>query len=391
MVDDYWADKAKTVSQLPVDVRANMWPTLAGPGGSVAWNGDRAILVTRAPELARLYSSGNPNDVAKFEDLVRQAGAAHLTRQYSQTMPALSGIRRMMFPRWTNYYKPMKPEITIPDKYCDSGGKFTYCSGPAADVLNQVGISTGRGVGNELPADLAAHPAYETVGVHVPEGSAQKGKTDAETKANLLELMDGAQRQRVVAGLVTAALMGLAGYGGARGISSLTHRWQDAKARREERVKARRRERRQRREPDMQKQSFVGLMGLLGWKGYKAYKKRKAKRLTKQSYELAWPELEKLAAPAIANAVVQPPEKRRKRPNKPQPPKSRISPHMWGLLGGGLLASLPLLALYQDTQQVYPVLRERLKSAPLLNEAAINQLHSGDTVTYLTPAKDPPE
>ena len=230
-------DQYKREAMTPEDA-AKVWDNLSGRDSN-------PMLVTRTPQMASLLKSDAPGVADQTQANVNAAfDKQYPMRSYNLGGAVNAGVRRLLFPKISPTETPLQADpksvATLPAPTCTED----YCVQPAARVLAHHGVPIGANPASVLPADLAANPGSTVVGLVVPtpgrKDTARFGfKTDPKNPnypdyndpANkplmdkyredyrrkiLYDWMPKSRNRRIAAGLLAAAAMGAAGYGGTK-------------------------------------------------------------------------------------------------------------------------------------------------------------------------------
>lgn len=231
----------KTIKDTP-EVREKIWGKLSDRTSS-------PILVTRADHMADLLRNPKTRPIA--EARVNQAYRDHAYRPYDLFTAMRAGIGRVMFPKIAPQetqlgINPTPEQIPLPPK---SNCTEDYCVQPLAKTLSGLGTPLGVSPSQALPADMAAGTGFRPVGMIIPNPDAdavqrynlnpqnlsenamglEKYKSDYRDKT--LEWMRTSRNRRIVTGLLAAAAMGAAGYGGTKVIQNWWKKRQEQLAR----------------------------------------------------------------------------------------------------------------------------------------------------------------
>lgn len=197
------------------------------------------ILVTRSYHMSDLLSNPKTRDIAKAR--VDKAYRDYAYRPYDLFSAMRAGAGRVLFPKTSpQELQPGASPEQIPPKApvpCNED----YCVVPAAETLKGLGVPIGVTARQSLPADLASHSGFKATGMIIPKPDEDavkrygltapaadaapevKEQYDAAMKQykrdyrdKVLQWMRTSRNRRVATGLLAAAAMGAAGYGGTK-------------------------------------------------------------------------------------------------------------------------------------------------------------------------------
>lgn len=173
-------------------------------------------MITRSPIAEKMYN--DPATRGEFKRYIDSVATAHANRPFSEVNSTLAGIQHLMVPPIGLSDSPHTPPKPTPEYKapCDAGD---FCARPGARALTQLGESFGRPQDAVIPADVATHPAFKTIGLHVPNGQ------DPEAvRSKVLDWVNTSHQRRIVAGLSAAAVTGVGVYGLTRLVYSMLNR-----------------------------------------------------------------------------------------------------------------------------------------------------------------------
>jgi hypothetical protein len=221
---------------LTPEMRSQVWNNLSRGGKR------SPILVTRSPHIEGLLR--DPATADKTKAVIDKSFEDYAYRPYDLGSATMSGLSRLMFPKFTPRERPHV--AGIPGATSNGATNLEpkappictedYCVRPLANVWTNLGVPLGVRPQQSLPSDMAANPALQTVGLIVPQPTADdrsnsafftEGKFDEkkyqEHYRNTIayDWMPKSRNRRVAAGLLAATAMGLGTYGTVKLLSHL--------------------------------------------------------------------------------------------------------------------------------------------------------------------------
>lgn len=221
---------------LTPELRQQVWAPMSRAGKR------SPMLITRSPHIESLLRDPATSD--KTKAVIDKAYEDYAYRPYSLGNATMSGLSRVMLPKFTPRERPhvagmpgtentVAPNLTPKAPLACTED---YCVKPLAHVWSGLGVPLGVQPGQALPSDMAANPALKTVGMLVPEPkpadkAERKFMTDGkfdlqkykEHYRNTIayDWMPKSRNRRVAAGLLAATALGLGTYGTVKLVSKL--------------------------------------------------------------------------------------------------------------------------------------------------------------------------
>lgn len=250
--------------------KKEMTPEMASTVWDSLRNRDSSpYLVQRHPQVEKLLD--NPATAEATRANIDQAYTDYAHRPYNLGGAINAGARRLLFPKTSPTETPVdanQSTVPPPIKPTCSGD---YCVQPVSRVLGNLGVPIGANPASTLPADIAANPGMQTVGLVIPtpnkaeklrygingtKAVTQPGAPQWYQQANaarnrklmdesaagidaykkdyqqkiISDWMPKSRNRRIMAGLLAAGTMGAAGYGATKLVQNLIKRRQESLA-----------------------------------------------------------------------------------------------------------------------------------------------------------------